>query len=448
MSHLHSHCVSAPSSWALAAVAIAVSAAPVMATSTAATADAAAAAIQLSPADVAGGWEMLFDGTNARAFRGFQLPGMPESGWTIEDGCLVTNGVGADIITKRQFGDFELVLEWSASPGGNSGIMYRVTESDTATYRTGPEYQILDDAGFGDGVPADSMNSAGAIYAIAAPPADKPLRPAGEFNEARVRLKDGLLSHFLNGVKVAEMDMDSGAFSSAVAASKFNEMPGFAKAAVGHIALQSHGAPIRFRNIRIRSFDAPMPGEIDLLAGDRMDQWTHHLNDDNATMADVWSIDDGVLRCAGNPVGYMRTNATYQDYVIQLEWRFDPEKGPGNSGVLLRMIEEDKVWPRSVEAQLFSGAAGDFWNIGDFPMTVAADRTRGRNTQRTGTNERPLGAWNHYEIIVSGGDVVLNVNGQTLNSAADVMQVPGFICLQSEGAYIEFRRVRLSEIDG
>jgi hypothetical protein len=404
----------------------------------------------LDAVERAAGWEVLFDGTSTDAFRTFRSPDFNEGPWRIDaDGCLVTSGGGGDIITRRQFGNFELVLEWSAGPGGNSGIMYRVTEEQSATYLTGPEYQILDDAGYGDGVAPDANFSAGALYALATPPADKILRPAGEFNEARIRLMNGWVTHWLNGVKVAEMNLDGAEFDAAVAASKFADMPGFGQAQVGHLALQAHGDPIRFRNIRVRDFDADWWAASDLLRDENwrpsLDRWTYHLNAP-AAMSDVWTLEDGVLQCAGRPIGYIRTRDDHQDFVLQLEWRFDPARGAGNSGVLVRMVGEDTVWPKSVEAQLQSGRAGDFWNIDEFAMTVPAERTNGRNTRHLFANERPLGAWNHYEIIVSGGDVRLRVNGEELNAATDVARVPGKICLQSEGAYIEFRNIRLRPI--
>ena len=111
--------------------------------------------------------------------------------------------------------------------------------------------------------------------------------------------------------------------------------------------------------------------------------------------------------------------------------------------MLLRTNGEDKVWPRSIEAQLQSGAAGDFWNIDSMKMTVPADRTKGRNTKRTGNAERPLGQWNEYEIICQRGSVKLYVNGELLNEATDAEETPGYICLQSEGSYIEFRDIRI-----
>ena len=94
-------------------------------------------------------------------------------------------------------------------------------------------------------------------------------------------------------------------------------------------------------------------------------------------------------------------------------------------------------------AQLQSGRAGDFWNIGDFPMKTAPDRTKGRNTRHLRANENPVGQWNRYEIIADGDHVVLMVNGQVLNEARDCLETPGKICLQSEGAEIHFRNILL-----
>ena len=162
--------------------------------------------------------------------------------------------------------------------------------------------------------------------------------------------------------------------------------------------------------------------------------WTYHLSDPKKKMEDVWSIDGGEIVCKGNPVGYIRTTADYTSFVLTLDWRFDPKKGPGNSGVLLRMVGQDRVWPKSVEAQLMSRDAGDIWDIDDFPILVDPARTDGRRTVKLQPcNEKPLGEWNHYEITLDRGELRLVVNGELQNRASWVEEVPGKICLQSEG---------------
>ena len=115
--------------------------------------------------------------------------------------------------------------------------------------------------------------------------------------------------------------------------------------------------------------------------------------------------------------------------------------------MLLRVTGPDKVWPRSVEAQLHSGNAGDFWNIGEFPMKVDPGRTEGRRTVKAApSSEKPIGEWNEYRILVDGPRIALWVNGVLQNSATDVEVIPGRIALQSEGAFIQFRNIRLRPV--
>jgi len=161
----------------------------------------------------------------------------------------------------------------------------------------------------------------------------------------------------------------------------------------------------------------------------------------------TWSIDNGIIQCTGSPAGYLRTEGAYENYELEVEWRFDPTKGAGNSGVLLRANGPDKVWPRSIEAQLHSGNAGDIWNIGSMQMSANKSRTKGRRTIKAhGAAEKPMGAWNHYRIVMDGPLMELWVNGVLQNDAVDCEAVSGPICLQSEGAWIEFRRFALRPI--
>jgi hypothetical protein len=193
-------------------------------------------------------------------------------------------------------------------------------------------------------------------------------------------------------------------------------------------------------------------GEIALFNGNDFCGWTYHLADPKAKLEDVWSIngDEGILICKGNPAGYLRTVADFTNYVLRLEWRWSPvTKRAGNSGVLLRLVGPDKVWPRSVEAQLQSGAAGDFWLIDDARLETPAERVdRGtpRHRLRTRSNERPIGEWNEYEIRCEGERITLRVNGETLNEGTNAEVVPGKIALQSEGAEIQFRNIRLTPL--
>lgn len=199
--------------------------------------------------DPAGEWIALFDGTSLDAWRGYRMDAMP-AGWEIVGTDLVRTGPAGDIITREQFGSFELELEWQVGPGGNSGIFYRVTEEGENTYHTGPEMQILDDDAHRDGL--SPLTSAGAAYGLYPVP-EGAARPAGEWNTARILLDGDHVITWLNGVETADYVLGSEDWERRVQGSKFVEWPGYGRAARGHIGLQDHGDEVRFRNIRIRT---------------------------------------------------------------------------------------------------------------------------------------------------------------------------------------------------
>lgn len=185
---------------------------------------------------------------------------------------------------------------------------------------------------------------------------------------------------------------------------------------------------------------------VDITPNAALEGWDFHLPD-GTDPTSVWSVTDGVLRCEGQPIGYLYTDDLYTNFEIELDWRGDPTTGPGNSGVLLRVQEPHEVWPRSIEAQLHSGNAGDIWNIDAFPMLTVAERTDGRRTMKLfPSNEKPLGEWNHYRIRLVGGKLEMEVNGVMQNTATWCAEMPGAIALQSEGAVIEFRNIKVRRV--
>lgn len=194
----------------------------------------------------------------------------------------------------------------------------------------------------------------------------------------------------------------------------------------------------------------PTFGEkVVLFDGKGLDGWTAYFSGGSTDPSESFFVEDGIMKCKGRPIGYIKTKEKYESFELIVEWRFNAEKGAGNSGVLLRVIGEDKVWPNSVEAQLHSRNAGDIWNIGDFPMETDAERTNGRRTRKAHPpNEKPLGEWNRYRILLDGGNLTLEVNELVQNMASGCKVIPGRIGLQSEGAWIEFRKVELRPIIG
>ncbi|MBL8843574.1 MAG: DUF1080 domain-containing protein [Planctomycetes bacterium] len=192
---------------------------------------------------------------------------------------------------------------------------------------------------------------------------------------------------------------------------------------------------------------APADTKLALFNGKDLAGWKQILGDQGADPAKTWSIVDGVIRCTGTPAGYLRTEQSFKNYFLVVEWRW-PEN-PTNSGVLLHMQGDDRVWPKSVEAQLQSGNAGDFWFIDGATAKVDdARRNPGAaiNVFALTKAEKKPGEWNRYEITCIDGTVILVVNGELMNIGRDCTPSEGHICLQSEGSPIEFRKVDLTPI--
>jgi hypothetical protein len=153
-------------------------------------------------------------------------------------------------VTKDEFGDFELSIDWNIGPAGNGGIFYRGTEAEDHIYWTAPEYQLLDDAKAEDNT--SRLTSAGADYALYPSPPGH-VKPAGQWNTTRIIAKGAHVEHWLNGTKLLEYELWSPDWEAKVKASKFASHPGYGRAKRGHIGLQGdHEKQIAFRNIRIR----------------------------------------------------------------------------------------------------------------------------------------------------------------------------------------------------
>ncbi len=204
----------------------------------------------LSPEEQQAGWKLLFDGKTTTGWRNFKKDAV-SPGWQVANGELSRADKGAgDIMTADQFGSFELVMEYKISKGGNSGLMFHVTEEGQTPWQTGPEIQIQDN------VDGHDPQKAGWLYQLYKPDTDA-TKPAGEWNELRVRITPEKCETFMNGVKYYEYVKGSPDWDERVAKSKFGKMPLFGKATKGHICLQDHGNPVSYRSIRIRPLDKP-----------------------------------------------------------------------------------------------------------------------------------------------------------------------------------------------
>src|SRR5262245_18020313 len=194
-------------------------------------------------------WRVLFDGKSLDAWRGFKTEAVP-NGWKIVDGTLAKDSSVGDIVSKDEFGDFDLELEWKIGEAGNAGIFYRGTEEYNHIYWSGPEYQLLDDIKGADN--KTRLTCAGAAYAIYPSP-EGHLKPVGEWNHTRIVARGAHVEHWLNGVKLLEFELWSPDWEAKVKASKFSAYPNFGRARNGYLALQGdHAGTLAFRNIRIR----------------------------------------------------------------------------------------------------------------------------------------------------------------------------------------------------
>lgn len=181
-----------------------------------------------------------------------------------------------------------------------------------------------------------------------------------------------------------------------------------------------------------------------LFDGKTMAGWVMFLPDPNADPTKTWQVKDGVIHCTGEPAGYIRTDKKYKNYRLQLEWRWAGK--PGNSGVLLHVQDKDEVWPKSIEAQLMHENAGDFWVIGGTDFKEHVDKDDRRVPKKNKSSEKKPGEWNQYDIWCKGDTIKVYVNGVLQNEATECTVSEGYIALQSEGAPIEFRNIRIMEI--
>ncbi|SEN03960.1 protein of unknown function [Sphingomonas gellani] len=216
---------------------------------------------RLSTGEQRAGWKLLWDGRTGTGWRGIKGAGFPASGWRIADGVLHDEGGGGDIITTRDYRDFELSLDFKLTPGANSGIKYFV---DAGLLKKGEaiglEYQLLDDDRHPDAkMGRDGNRTLGSLYDLIAAknlsdPASpgKRINPPGDWNRAVIVARGNHVEHWLNGFKMVEYDRGSPAFRALVAQSKFAGVPGFGEGRQGPILLQDHGDRVEFRSIKLR----------------------------------------------------------------------------------------------------------------------------------------------------------------------------------------------------
>ena len=211
----------------------------------------------LTDAEKAAGWKLLFDGKTLSGWHSFkEKEALPE--WSVKDGVLRLDPIkgkrNPGLVSDGTYENFELSVEWKISPGGNSGVFYRVIEEGGDLNWGGIECQVLDNDKHPD-AKVDANRKAGAAYYMY-PPTKDMAKPVGEWNQLRIIVQGNHVEHWLNGEKVVDYEILSEDWLKRYALSKFKTHPKYGWTAKGHLALQEHGDPVEFRNIKIREMGA------------------------------------------------------------------------------------------------------------------------------------------------------------------------------------------------
>jgi hypothetical protein len=198
-------------------------------------------------------------------------------------------------------------------------------------------------------------------------------------------------------------------------------------------------------------------GERPLFNGKNFDGWHFHIrhadkSDPTADPKGVFQVEDGVIHVSGEEFGCLTTDEEFSDYRLSLEFKWGEKRYPPrenakrDAGVLMHCVGPEKVWPKSIECQIQEGDCGDFYMVGGAELTIDGKRfDRGRGV-KTKDAEKPRGQWNTVEVICQGGKITNKINGEVVNEGTDSSVTKGKIVLQSEGAELFYRNVKIEPL--
>jgi len=414
------------------------------------------------------------------------------SHWAVVDGVLVYDGGGDSLCTAKDYGDFELYVDWKIGPGGDSGLYLRGVPQ-VQIWDTEHEPYFIHGANTGSGGLWNNKHHANA-------PLMKADRPVGEWNTFYIRMVGERVTVKLNDQLVVD---------DVVLENYWDR--GQPLRSSGPIELQSHGSELQFRNIYIRELEGnaepsptvpadpvtPTDGVIKLFDGKSLEGlYTWIQGDGYDDPRQVFRVSDGMLHVTGDGMGGILTNNQYENYRMVLEFKWgdrtwgDRADRAMDSGLLLHSVGADGgsggIWMPSIEVQIIEGGVGDLIMVGGadndgeaVPISLTCEVVQGPNGERIWNPgapkenfgpgnyhridwygrdpgwkdelgfrgeqdvESPQGEWTRLEVICDGGHIQAFVNGTLVNEAFDVFPRSGKLQLQTELAEIYFRKWEL-----
>ncbi|MGK2864207.1 MAG: 3-keto-disaccharide hydrolase [Chitinophagaceae bacterium] len=210
---------------------------------------------QLTEKEKQEGFELLFNGRNLKGWRGYKLDHITTN-WSVKNGAMIADGSTGDIVTVREYEDFELTLEYKISEGGNSGVFFHVQEGKEfmQVWHTGIEMQVMDNKKNPSGT--DPLTGASSLYAMYAPVKDA-TKPAGKWNKVIIKVQNARVEYWLNDERVNQYTLWTAKWYEDREKCIHNKSrkPNWGEYRKGHIALQDEGFKVSYRNIKIRSLD-------------------------------------------------------------------------------------------------------------------------------------------------------------------------------------------------
>jgi hypothetical protein len=204
------------------------------------------------------GWTLLFDGKTTNGWHLYN-EGKIKSAWAVKDGELICDPntekvVRGDLVSDKQYENFDFRFEWKISEAGNSGVFINVQEAAEfpTAWTTGPEYQLLDNGNMPKDYLLDGKHAAGCVYSLSPLLNEVQPNPSGQWNSSRILQENGVITFWLNGIETGHEDMKTERWKQLIAGSKLGNFPSFGKAIHGKIAFQDWSKGVALRNIKIK----------------------------------------------------------------------------------------------------------------------------------------------------------------------------------------------------